>query len=212
MERLTFPLKLAHKREMASLILAFLFSISAHAEPTIAILGDSLTEGYGLAKDSAFPSLLEKKLKTDSPNAKVINAGVSGSTSAGGVSRLDWVLKSKPDILIVALGSNDGLRGLSTKELQNNLLKIVKAAKERKVKVLLLGMKVPPNYGKNYDKEFEGVFERVAKLEKIPFLPFLLEDVAGRSNLNLPDGIHPNEKGHAILADRLYPFVKKNLQ
>lgn len=206
-----------HKSKMtiptASLIFAFLLSV-AQAEPaktTIAILGDSLTEGYGLAKDSAFPSLLEKKLQADNPNAKVINAGVSGSTSAGGVSRLEWVLKSKPNILIVALGSNDGLRGLSTKDMQNNLVKIVKAAKERNIKVLLLGMRVPPNYGKEYEKDFEAVFGKVAKQEKIPYLPFLLQDVAGRSELNLADGIHPNEKGHEILADRLYTFVKKNL-
>ncbi len=197
--------------------LALILCISAFAaEPakdklTIAILGDSLTEGYGLSKDSAFPSLLEKKLKPDHPNVQVINAGVSGSTSAGGLSRLNWVLKSQPQILVVALGSNDGLRGISVADMKNNLVKIVKGAREKNAKVLLLGMKLPPNYGAKFTEDFERVYNEVATELKVPLMPFLLQDVAGKAQLNLADGIHPNEKGHELLAARIYTFLKKHL-
>lgn len=178
---------------------------------TIAILGDSLTEGYGVARDSAYPALLEKQLKTKNPEIRIVNAGVSGSTSAGGVSRLDWVLKSKPNLLIVALGANDGLRGLSHLEMKNNLVKIVRTAKDKHVKVVLLGMKMPPNYGPGFTKEFEKVFRDVAEAENVPLFPFMLDGIAGKPDLNLSDGIHPNEKGHQILAEKLFPFVAKQL-
>ena len=197
---------------MLRAFLIFFLIGTAHAKPIIAILGDSLTEGYGVAKESSYPSLLEKKLQVENPGVKIINAGVSGSTSAGGVSRLGWVLKSKPDVLVVALGANDGLRGLSVSEMKKNLVKIIQKAKEVHIKVLVLGMKVPPNYGKEYEKDFEGAFSEIAKGEKVPLFPFLLADVAGRPNLNQADGIHPNEKGHKILAEKLLPFVKKNIQ
>ena len=198
---------------LALLMISPLWPGMAAKETKIVVLGDSLTEGYGLSKDQAFPALLEKKLVAlGHQNIKVLNSGVSGSTTAGGISRVDWVLKSHPDFVIVALGSNDGLRGLKPSETKKNLEKIIGFFKSKKVRVILAGMKMPPNYGSAFRKEFDGLFADVAKKEDVAFFPFLLGKVAGQSHLNLPDGIHPNEKGHATIADELAPFVSRVLK
>ncbi len=189
------------------LLLFSLFPVFSHAQNTLVILGDSLTEGYGIAKESTFSQLLEKEM----PGWKVVNAGISGSTSASGPKRVEWILKAKPRAVLVALGGNDGLRGLDTASMKKNLALTIQAAKKSGAKVLLAGILAPPNYGKEYTSRFAAVFPSLAKEEKIPLYPFLLEGVAGDSKLNLPDGIHPNEKGHKEMAARLLPFLKAEL-
>lgn len=198
--------------KIITFLLLSLFSInSVMASTHILFLGDSLSEGQGLDENQSFPRLVEKSLKEKKYDVVVTNGGVSGSTTASGVTRLKWHLKKKTDILVLELGANDGLRGIKLVETNKNLIEIIKYAKEKKVKVLLLGLLMPPNYGKKYTEEFEQMYKKIALAEKIPFLPFLLNDVAGRSELNLADGIHPNAKGHEIVAKLVTAFVEKNL-
>jgi len=182
----------------------------------ILILGDSLTEGYGVSAQQAFPSLLEKKLNDEFSSDKnssyeIINAGISGSTSSGGVSRIEWLLKSKPDFLILALGGNDGLRGVPVEETKNNLEKIILAAKSKGIPTLLAGMKMPPNYGIEYTREFSKQFEDLANQENVPLIPFLLEGVGGNPAMNLPDRIHPNPAGHQKIAETVYQNIINHL-
>ena len=182
----------------------------------ILILGDSLTEGYGVSAQQAFPSLLEKKLNDEFSSDKnrsyeIINAGISGSTSSGGVSRIEWLLKSKPDFLILALGGNDGLRGVPVEETKNNLEKIILAAKSKDIPTLLAGMKMPPNYGIEYTREFSKQFEDLANQENVPLIPFLLEGVGGEPAMNLPDRIHPNPTGHQKIAETVYQNLINHL-
>ena len=182
----------------------------------ILILGDSLTEGYGVSAQQAFPSLLEKKLNDEFSSDKnssyeIINAGISGSTSSGGVSRIEWLLKSKPDFLILALGGNDGLRGVPVEETKNNLEKIILAAKSKDIPTLLAGMKMPPNYGIEYTREFSKQFEDLANQENVPLIPFLLEGVGGDPAMNLPDRIHPNPAGHQKIAETVYQNLINHL-
>lgn len=176
----------------------------------IVALGDSLTEGYGIPKDKAYPQLLETLLRK-THKAKVINAGVSGSTTASAYLRLKTQLKLNPEILILALGSNDGLRGIPPETTFKNLEKTILLAKKSQVKVVLLGAKVPPNYGIAHAKKFEKVFSDLAKKHDLIFMPFLLEGVAGNHSLNQEDAIHPNESGHKIMAEKILPYVKKAL-
>ena len=182
----------------------------------ILILGDSLTEGYGVSAQQAFPSLLEKKLNDEFSSDKnrsyeIINAGISGSTSSGGVSRIEWLLKSKPDFVILALGGNDGLRGVPVEETKNNLEKIILAAKSKDIPTLLAGMKMPPNYGIEYTREFSKLFEDLANQENVPLIPFLLEGVGGNPAMNLPDRIHPNPAGHQKIAQTVYQNLINHL-
>ncbi len=178
----------------------------------IVILGDSLTEGYGVAKSDAFPALLEKKMREDSyPNLEIVNSGIGGSTTASALSRLKWVLKSKPQLVILALGGNDGLRGTDLKTTEKNLDQAIQFAQKKGVRVILAGMQIPPNYGKEYTENFKKIFPRLAKKYKVKLIPFLLKGVGGEADLNLPDGIHPNEEGHQVIADTLYKFLKENL-
>ena len=187
-----------------------LFAPNTGADEKFLFLGDSLTEGYQLSKESSYPSLIEKMLqKNHSKDIKVLNGGVSGSTTASGMSRLRWFMKAKPTVLVLALGGNDGLRGFSLKDSYSNLEKIISYALENKLKVLLCGMKMPPNYGAKYQKGFEENFTKLAKKFKIPFYPFLLVGVGGNPKLNLADGIHPNEEGYKIIAANLYKKIKK---
>lgn len=190
---------------------ALFFSTNSLAATHILFLGDSLSEGQGLDEEQSFPRLVERNLRAKKYEVVVTNGGVSGSTSASGVTRLKWHLKKKTDIVVLELGANDGLRGLKLDETQKHLTNIIRLAKEKKVKVLLLGLLMPPNYGKKYVTEFENMYKQIAKNEKIPFLPFVLKDVAGKSDLNLPDGIHPNEKGHEVIAKTVSDFVEKHL-
>ena len=170
---------------------------------TILFLGDSLTAGYGLSPDQAFPAIAESLLKQKGKNVKVINAGISGETSAGGLARIDWVLKQPVDILFLELGANDGLRGLPVSETEKNLQGIIDKvkAKNKSVKVVLAGMMVPPNMGKEYSSQFEKVFINLASRNKCVRIPFLLDGVGGIERLNQADGIHPTAEGHRIVAN-----------
>ena len=174
---------------------------AAAGRPRIVCLGDSLTEGYSLAPEQAWPDLLQGALRRKGwPGAVVVNAGVSGSTSASALSRLKWQLRSPPDVLILALGANDGLRGIAAEETKKNLAAAIDLAEESGIVVLLAGMKMPPNYGPEYTKQFEGTFSALAAEKKVALIPFLLEGVAGDPALNLADGIHPNAKGYEVIA------------
>jgi acyl-CoA thioesterase-1 len=181
------------------LILSFFFSSTIFGK-TIVFLGDSLTEGYQLSKEEAYPALVERELKRKGKDVKVINGGVSGATSASGPKRLDWYLKAKPDILVLALGANDGLRGLKIQETEKNLSLVVEKARQQGITVILAGMKMPTNMGESYRKAFENIFPNIAKKYDIKLIPFLLEGVGGKPEFNLPDGIHPNPKGHQVMA------------
>jgi acyl-CoA thioesterase-1 len=184
---------------------------SVFASTHILFLGDSLSEGIGLDEEQSFPRLVERNLKAKKHDVVVTNGGVSGSTSASGLTRLKWHLKKPTDILVLELGANDGLRGLKLEETKKNLVAIIKMAKEKKVKVLLLGLLMPPNYGKKYTDEFEAMYKKIATSEKVPFHPFILKDVAGKAELNMPDGVHPNAKGQELVAKTVTEFVEKNL-
>jgi len=177
---------------------------------TIVALGDSLTEGLGVDENQSYPAQLGKKLLKDGYNIKVINAGISGETSSGTLSRIDWVLSAlKPDIVIVVTGANDGLRGIDTKVLSKNLDSIVGTLKGHGVKVLLGGMQMLPNLGPEYAKSFARVYSQIAKKYNIPLIPFFLEGVGGEKQLNQNDGIHPTAEGYAVIVQHIYPYVLK---
>jgi acyl-CoA thioesterase-1 len=173
--------------------------------PRVVCLGDSLTAGFGLSStDQAYPALLEHRLEEGGYNFDVINAGVSGDTSAGGLRRLDWSLQGDVRVLIVALGANDGLRGLPASELRANLARIIETARARHVRVLLLGMEAPPNFGPAYTREFRAAYREVAAEHDVPLVPFFLQGVAGVGRLNQSDGIHPTEEGQRRIADLIW--------
>ena len=172
---------------------------SAAKRPRIVFLGDSLTAGYGLARPQSVPSLIQARLDSGGYRYEVVNAGVSGDTSAGGLSRLDWSLSGDVQILVVELGANDGLRGLPVAAMKSNLDQIIRRARQRGITVLLTGMEAPPNYGAVYTREFRQVFHDLAQAHKIAFIPFFLDGVAGIPSLNIADGIHPNPAGARIV-------------
>jgi acyl-CoA thioesterase-1 len=182
---------------------------AASDRPRIVILGDSLTAGYGLPEtNKSFPSVLQSKLDAQGYRFEVVNAGVSGDTSAGGLRRLDWALQGNVRVLVVALGGNDGLRGLSVQEMKQNIATIISEARKRKVVVVLAGMEAPPNYGQEYSTAFRQVYRDIARQEHVAFIPFLLDKVAGQSALNQGDGIHPNEQGARIVADTVWSVLR----
>jgi acyl-CoA thioesterase I len=176
--------------------------------PRVVILGDSLTAGLGLLESQSFPAVLQKKVDADGYKFEVVNAGVSGDTSAGGLRRLDWALAGDVKVLVVALGANDGLRGLSVAEMKNNLGEIIQRAKERGVLCILAGMEAPPNFGPEYTAAFRQAYRDVARENRVLFLPFLLDKVAGQADLNQADGIHPNTRGAAIVADSVWGVLR----
>ena len=191
------------------LIIAFTLVAQTNPPKTILFFGDSLTAGYGLSKEEAFPALVEKKLLKNGKQYKVINAGLSGETSAGGVTRIDWILRQPVDIFVLELGANDGLRGLPLESTEKNLQIIIDKvkAKNPEVKIVVAGMMVPPNMGPDYTSQFRKIFPELARQNKATLMPFLLEDVAGHEDLNLADGIHPNTNGHKIVADNIYKVI-----
>ena len=180
---------------------------SAAGEPRIAVLGDSLTAGFGLPRADAFPARLEAALRADGHRWQVIDAGVSGDTSAGGLTRLDWVLADQPEIVIVELGANDGLRGLPTNQMEANLDAILTRVGEAGAAMLLAGMHAPANFGADYAAAFHAVYERLAARHGVAFYPFFLEGVAMEPALNQADGIHPNAAGVAEIVRRILPHV-----
>lgn len=177
----------------------------------IVFIGDSLTEGYGVPTEKAFPKLIENQLKTKYKNISVINAGSSGSTAASAVKRVKWLIKSKPTIIFIALGANDGLRGLDLKQTEKNLQDSITLALEKKIKVVLAGVRLPLNYGKTYRVQFEDLYKKLAKNNSITFIPYLLKGVGGVKKLNQPDQIHPNEAGHQEIFKTVLPYIEKLL-
>jgi acyl-CoA thioesterase-1 len=168
--------------------------------PLVVFLGDSLTAGLGLPVDQAFPAVVAAELAKRGRPIRAVNAGVSGDTTAGGLRRAQWVLSQRPDVVVLALGANDGLRGLPLVETEKNLRGVVATARAAGARVLLCGMLIPTSYGPEYQEGFSRLFPRVARAERIPLVPFLLDGVAGKKDLNLEDGIHPNAEGQRVLA------------
>ncbi len=174
---------------------------------TIVCLGDSLTAGRGLSEDQAYPAVVQELARKDGREWTLINAGVSGDTTAGGLRRVDWLIKAKPDLALVALGANDGLRGLPVEQSRANLLAIVDRFAAAKVRVALAGMMLPLNYGDEYRTSFAALFPTIAKERDLPLLPFLLDGVGGKPELNQADGIHPTAEGQRLVASHVYAFL-----
>ncbi len=179
-------------------------------EKTIIFYGDSLTAGYGLAPENAFPGIIDKIINVDEKTYKVVNAGVSGETSSGGLTRINWILNQKVDVFVLELGGNDGLRGIPPEKTHENLREIINrvSSKYPECKILVVGMMVPPNMGSEYANNFAGIYPDLVKENDTAFMPFLLKDVAGDPDLNLPDGIHPNVEGHKIVANNLLKVLR----
>ena len=178
----------------------------------IVAFGDSLTAGLGVSVDQSYPGQLQRKIQEEGYPYEVVNAGVSGETTAGGVRRVEWILKSRPAIVILELGANDGLRGQSLDQSYRNLQTIIKRLQEKGVVVVLAGMKMPLNYGETYTQEFEGMFRRLAEEFQIPFIPFLLKGVAAERNLNQGDGIHPTAEGYALVVGNVWKVLEPILE
>lgn len=205
-------------------LLAILMVIphSAHAEGEVAVeikketkilfLGDSLTAGFGVDQEEAFPTLIDQMLRQRGfSSITVINGGISGSTTASAVSRLKWYGRMKPDILFLALGANDGLRGLSLEAMEQNLGKAIDIALAAGMEVILAGMEIPPNYGERYTRDFRNCFRSLAEKKGVTLMPYLLKDVGGFADLNQPDGLHPNGEGYKIVARNVLPYILEKL-
>jgi acyl-CoA thioesterase-1 len=186
--------------------------IKAAYEGTIIVLGDSLTAGLGVAEKEAYPALLEKELQRNGINWRVINAGTSGETSSGALSRTGWIIAQQPDIVILETGANDGMRGIPIKVIKENIKRIVRLFKEANVEVVLAGMQMLQNLGPGYTEDFAAIFPEVAAEQEIILVPHFLEKVGGDPSLNQRDAIHPNREGHRILAQTVYPYVVQAIQ
>ncbi len=199
--------------KMLLLLLALLSPFAQAGTLKVVCLGDSLSEGLGVSQGEAWPVLAEAILKKNFP-IEIINRSVSGSTTASGLGRLKWLLKGgmKPDLLILELGANDGLRGLNVQAMKKNLAAVIDYAMSQQIDVMLVGMQMPPNYGKAYADDFRKVYQELAKAKKVTFVPFLLEGVAANPELNQADGIHPNAKGHAIMAQMMVRHLEKKIK
>jgi len=209
------PVK-ADRSRMAVLLLGiFMLSgslvVLAQSEAkTILFLGDSLTAGYGIDENQAYPSLIRERIAGENLDWNVVNAGLSGETSSGGLRRINWLLRSPVDILVLALGANDGLRGVDLTLTRQNLQAIIDRVREKNpdVQIILAGMQVPPNLGQDYTEAFRNLFPQLAEQNDAVLIPFLLEDVAGIPELNLPDGIHPTPEGHQIMAETVWTYLQ----
>ncbi len=199
---------------MACLLAGFRSAPAQSGEKVILFFGNSLTAGMGLDPSSAFPDLIQNKINEMNADFRAINAGLSGETSAGGLSRIDWVLRQKVDVFVLELGANDGLRGLPLESTKQNLQSILDRVKQKYPGAVLViaGMMVPPNMGEDYGNAFVKIFPELAQQNKAKLIPFLLEGVAGVPDLNLPDGIHPNEEGHKIVADNVWKVLEPMLK
>lgn len=193
------------------LVILCCFHFLAFGAEKIIFIGDSLTEGYGIEQKYAYPALIQEQINKENLDYKVLNGGVSGSTTASGKSRLKWFLKSTPKIIVVALGANDGLRGIKIEESEKNLSQIIELAQKNNIKVLLVGMQMPPNYGLEYRNKFKRIYPRLAKKYKIALVPFIIEGVAGKKEYNIQDNIHPNKEGHKIISKTVYKYLKELL-
>ncbi|MDX2129054.1 MAG: arylesterase [Chloroherpetonaceae bacterium] len=204
------------KSNIAVLLFFMIFNIGVSAqvktteERVVLFLGDSITAGLGLSLEESFPFLLQQRVDSLNLNAKLINAGLSGETSAGGLRRAPWLFKQKVDILVLELGGNDGLRGIEPNATKVNLKAIIDLAREKnpRIEIILAGIQVPPNLGKKYRESFSEIFPAIAKEKKVRLIPFILEGVGGNPKLNLPDGIHPTAEGHRILAETVWKQLK----
>jgi len=180
--------------------------------PLVVFLGDSLAAGLHLPAEQAFPAVIQRALAREGVPFRLVNAGVSGDTTTGGLSRVAWIMKQKPRLVVLELGSNDGMRGLPLRLVEDNLRAIIAKIRAGGADVLLLGMRLPPSFGGEYADGFAALFERVAQAEQVAFVPFFHEGVAGVPELNLPDGIHPTEQGHRRIAARLAPRLAERLR
>jgi acyl-CoA thioesterase I len=180
--------------------------------PAIVAFGDSLTAGYGLSEEQSYTTLLQRKLDEKNYRYRVVNAGVSGDTSAGGARRIDWALEGNVKFLILELGGNDALRGQPVTIMKKNLAQIIERAQSRDVTVILAGMEAPPNLGEDYTRAYRQVFRDLAKQYKLAFIPFVLEGVGGRAEFNQPDGIHPNAEGEKIMTENVWRVLEPLLK
>lgn len=199
------------------ILVVFTFGFTATNEDDskmVLFLGDSLAAGYGLQASQAFPALIQQRIDGLDWNFKVINAGLSGDTSAGGLRRIDWLLRGRIDVLVLELGGNDGLRGIDLASTRANLQGIIDKvkAKNPRVKIVIAGMMVPPNLGQEYTRRFQQMYPELARANQAVLIPFLLEDVAGDAKLNLPDGIHPTAEGHKLVAETVWKHLRPVLQ
>ena len=197
---------------VAVLVASLAFAGPVHATERIVVaFGDSLTAGLGVMPDESYPAQLQARLRADGYAYRVVNAGASGDTTAGGLRRVDWALKNKPAIVIVALGANDAMRGQDLASVRANLDGIVARFQKAGARVLVAGMEVPPNYGARYAADFRRLYVEVARKRGAAFMPFLLDGVAGNPRLNQGDGIHPTAEGYRIVVDRLWPYLEPML-
>jgi acyl-CoA thioesterase-1 len=185
---------------------------AATEKPRVVVLGDSLTAGLGLDPNDAYPAVLQRMLHDHGYVFDVVNAGVSGDTSADGLRRVNWALDGNVQVLVLALGANDGLRGLPPAQMKENLQRIITQARQRGIAVLLAGMEAPPNFGERYTNEFRAVYRDLANTNQLPFVPFLLEGVAAVPGLNQADGVHPTARGAAMVAATIWPTLEKMIQ
>ena len=197
---------------LRTLPLLAILALAPQAQRTVVFLGDSLTAGYGLPRQESFPSLVEARIRAAGLDWKVVNAGVSGATSAGARARLDFIYRQKPRLIFLCIGSNDGLRGLPVAELEKNLRAILDRARQEGARVILAGALLPENYGKDYREAFRSLYPRLAREYRLPFLPFLLEGVAMAPGLNQEDGIHPNAEGARRVADNVWKVLEPQLK
>jgi acyl-CoA thioesterase-1 len=206
---------MTHKILLILVVFTFGFTASNEDDSKMVLfLGDSLAAGYGLQASQAFPALIQQKIDVLDWNFKVINAGLSGDTSAGGLRRIDWLLRGRIDVLVLELGGNDGLRGIDLASTRANLQGIVDKvkAKNPRVKIVIAGMMVPPNLGQEYTRRFQQMYPELARTNQAVLIPFLLEGVAGDAKLNLPDGIHPTAEGHKLVAETVWKHLRPVLQ
>ena len=197
---------------MRILPLLALMAVPIQAQPALVFLGDSLTAGLGLDRAQAFPSLIETRLRKAGLDWKVVNAGVSGDTSAGALARLDWLYRTRVDVLFLCIGSNDGLRGLPVAQLERNLRAILDRARREGTQVVLAGAMVPDNYGRAYQEAFRALYPRLAKDYRLPFMPFILEAVVREPGLFQDDGLHPNAEGARRVADGVWKVLEPRLR
>jgi len=197
-------------------IMMTLFNHQADAQETMRIvfLGDSLTAGYALNADQAYPALIQERIDEAGLPFRVLNSGISGDTTAGGLSRIDWLLRQPMDLLVIALGANDGLRAFDPDITKSNLTAIIESVRENRpsCRIKLIGMKLPRNMGDDYVRSFERIYREIAGAYEIDLLPFLLEGVAGHPELNLPDGIHPTAEGQKVIAENVWNFLEPSLR